>query len=697
MPVVNFERLDPKLKEKINNLKRYLDPDHPTQDARYLKKGYTDAQNQARRDVLCSFNGILELEAQERDNMIPPLDRLISLISHVLTRPELLKTDERVIGAFSLLLTSSEFEQMILAQAILGLSGYPVEEIMDVHMYSKKEMLLEKQLLELAFSNREAGTSPNFKVSFESLVLKFRQVCEKEDEKQLQKCLNLLKEILTSKDSIINKNKQQKLFFKKKSKELESLEASIMIFKSILNADKQEKTESLATTEDLTDKESLTITEASTDEMSNEGGLPEIPSDEQIIQKKEEPPKKLTARDVLKNKIFKLRASTVNLTLDEYKVKKEIDKERNEIILCHQLLNKLDKLAESPVLDEPSEELNEGIEQLMGVIKATLRRPKRMAHERSLSLACFEHEALQGLIPEVLELNKPPMMKHQTLIRCINVMEKLYELSNKSSELKEPIQDMKELVRLAFVTASGMAHWHFLRENQELMKIPWKYELDHPDLSPCIEKIQDIYKISEEQLSQIKHKLCPEIFLPDRSTQIGIGRDFEVVMSGELQALFAYIDNTKNPEKIRSQVKLLATELQAALQAGSTKEKEQARDSILQTERVLKCEISVEEYQEHATHVKNYPSIRMQALGVLMFSLGAIILAVGLTSIVGAVVGGVVGGSGMAVGLNLFAKAKERQGLSKIQSDLSEKLKPLKDADHDDDDHEHGVGTNKNP
>ena len=92
--------------------------------------------------------------------MVPPLDRLISLISHVLTRPELLKTYERTIGAFSLLLTSSELEQMILAQAIIGLSGYPVEEILDVHMYSKMEMRLEKQLLELALSHREVGDSP---------------------------------------------------------------------------------------------------------------------------------------------------------------------------------------------------------------------------------------------------------------------------------------------------------------------------------------------------------------------------------------------------------------------------------------------------------------------------------------------------------------------------------------------------------
>jgi len=149
-------------------------------------------------------------------------------------------------------------------------------------------------------------------------------------------------------------------------------------------------------------------------------------------------------------------------------------------------------------------------------------------------------------------------------------------------------------------------------------------------------------------------------------------------MSGELQVLFAYIDNTKNLEKIRNQVKVLAAEFQTILKSGSSKEKEQARDSILKTECVLHGKMSVDAYQDYAKQIKNYPSRRIQAAGALMFALGAIILAVGLTSIVGAVVGGVVGGSGMAVGLNLFAKAKERQSLSKIQTDLGEDLNSLK-------------------
>ena len=65
MPFEYSKHLDPKLKEKINNLKRYLEPDHPTQDARYLKERYTDAQNQARRDVLRAFNQIFEQEERE--------------------------------------------------------------------------------------------------------------------------------------------------------------------------------------------------------------------------------------------------------------------------------------------------------------------------------------------------------------------------------------------------------------------------------------------------------------------------------------------------------------------------------------------------------------------------------------------------------------------------------------------------------
>lgn len=168
-------------------------------------------------------------------------------------------------------------------------------------------------------------------------------------------------------------------------------------------------------------------------------------------------------------------------------------------------------------------------------------------------------------------------------------------------------------------------------------------------------------------------------------------------MGCKLQTLFAYIDNTKKPDKIRVQVRLLAAEFQEVLNKGSKKEKEQTYESISKTENVLSGYMSVDDYQAHAKHVKNYPSRRMQAVGTLMFALGAMILVLGLTTVVGAVIGGAVGGVGMAEGLNLFAQAKERQSLSKLQGDLGEKLKSLKDADHDHDDPEHGVGTNKNP
>ena len=330
------------------------------------------------------------------------------------------------------------------------------------------------------------------------MVRKLRQVCEAEDEQELQTCMNLFKKVLNIKNSVTNNIKPKKLFYQTISQELKSLEASIMIFKSILDADKQEKKESLAPTKALTD--------AMSDVVSN---------DEPIMQEKEEPPKQLTAREILKNKIFKLKVS-VSL------IAKKGQEEKEEIELCSQVLNKLDKLADSQVLDEPSEELNEGFEQLMGVIKEALGRPKRIAHERPLSFACFEHVAFQGFIPEVLELSKPPMMTPKTLSSCIETLKNLYELSNKNPELKVPVNNMKELVRLAFVQANDLVHWGFLRQvHQDLMKLPWEYELEHPDLKPCIEGIQNLYQISEECLSQIKQKLCPETFLPDRGTQIG--------------------------------------------------------------------------------------------------------------------------------------------------------------------------------
>lgn len=406
--MVSREYLEPKLKDKINNLKGYLDLE--TQDERYLARGYTPVQNQARKDVLCALNIILKHGVVHAP---PALAQLIYLISSVLTRPELLKknegiSDARTVEAFSSLLSSPALEHLLLVQGLITLSGYSEEEILENYGFFEHKIRLEKQLLELAISHQGLCDFPVIKAKFEALMQQFRVILTEKNEKQVQNSMEYLKCLFVEREDLSFNKIPQKIKHQiqqfKASKALNSLNASIVAFEESLSADDGRSNKDLrAVTEDLTDSIEHTSGRPALPEPDINGHDLKIPSDARIrdqksINKAPQPPRQVVTH--------KCKLKMNSITSDD----------------------------------------------------------------------------------------------------CIEILENLNELLNHKPQLKVPINHLIELVQRVGDVGEGTTGWQSLNEHQKLMKNPWEFELKHPELSPCIKKILNLYGISGKRLSEIKQK-----------------------------------------------------------------------------------------------------------------------------------------------------------------------------------------------